>query len=188
MKIMMIALLAAGLAAAPAVHAKSDQADGARQDDPRGQAVSGCNHQANELGVRGKERKDFVDRCVAQGGNDRRAADMRRSCAERATRQGMRGEAREEFMSRCRGYRTDERDEAGFSKRLRECTSAAKQAGRTREQRRQHVEGCMDQPAAPAKALPKDAERRDSDRSVRDEERNRGKRRPDDDGTVKNKD
>ena len=70
MKIMMIALLATGLAAAPAVHAKSDQADGARQDDPRGQAVSGCNHQANELGVRGKERKDFVDRCIAQGGND----------------------------------------------------------------------------------------------------------------------
>ena len=190
MKIMTLTLLAACLAAAPVAGASDRQQGGTAQGEPRGRAVSGCNHQANEAGVKGKERQDFVERCMARGGDQLRARDVNRSCRERAGRQGLKGAAREEFISRCRGYRDDVRDEAGFAGRLRDCTNAAGRAGGTREQRRQRVESCMNQSAQPAPATSqrKDAEKRNPDRSILDEDSNRGKRRPGDDGTVKNKD
>ena len=187
MRIMTIALLAACLAVVPVAHARDGQKAANSEGEPRGQTVSGCNHQANDVGVKGKERQDFVERCIARGGDKWRAGDMNRNCRERAERQGMKGEAREEFVSRCRSYRDDARDEAGFGGRLRECASAAERAGGTREQRRQYVERCMNR-TAPAQTVPKAAEDRRPDRPILDEEDRRGPRQPRDDGTVKHPD
>ncbi len=187
MRIMTIALLTGCLAVAPFAHASDSQRGGKPEGEPRGQAVSGCNHQANDLRVKGKERQIFVERCIARGGDKWRAGDVNRNCRERAERQGMKGEAREEFISRCRGYRDDARDEAGFGGRLRVCASAAERAGGTKEQRRQHVEGCMNR-TAPAQTVPKAAEDRRPDRTILDEEDRRQPRRPRDDGTIKHPD
>lgn len=185
----MIALLAACLAA-PVAGAGGSSKGGKPEGEPRGQTVSGCNHQANDLGVKGKERQDFVERCIARGGNHWRVEDARRRCVERAERQGMRGEARAEFISRCRAYRDDSRGDVFFGGRLRECLGAAERSGGTQEQRRQYMEGCMN-PPAPAtdgKVAPKAAEERRPDRSVLDEDARRGPRKPGDDGTVRHKD
>lgn len=189
MRIIMIALLATCLAA-PVAEAWGSSKDRKSAGEPRGQTVSGCNHQANDLGVKGKERKGFVERCIARGGNDWRAEDARRSCVERAERQGMRGEAREEFISRCRGYRDDARGDTIFGGRLRECMTAAERAGGTQEQRRRYMEGCMNPPApaTDSTAAPKAAEKRRPDRSVLDEEERRGPRKPGDEDIVKHKD
>ena len=182
MRIMTIALWAACLAAAPAAGAEGSQDHSNWQNEPRGQTVSGCNHQANDVGVKGKDRKNFVERCIARGGDKWRAEDMKRSCDERAERQGMKGEAREEFIHRCRGYRDDPRDEAAFGGRLRECAGAAERAGGTREQRRQYVERCMNRTA------PKAGDDRRPDRSDLDDKDRRGPNNRRNDDAVKHKD
>ncbi len=187
MRIMTIALLTACLAVVPFAEASDNQKGGKSQGEPRGQTVSGCNHQANDVGVKGKERKDFVERCIARGGDKWRAEDLNRNCRERAERQGMKGEAREEFIHRCRGYRDDARDEAGFGGRLRECVSAAGRAGGTREQRRQYVDGCMNR-AAPGKTVPKAGDDRHPDRSVLDDKDHREPNKRRDDDVVKHPD
>ena len=187
MRIMTVALLAACLAAAPAAGAKGNQKHGNGQGEPRGQTVSGCNHQANDVGVKGKDRKNFVERCIARGGDKWRADDMKRSCGERAARLGMQGEAREEFIHRCRGYRDDPRDEAGFGGRLRECASAAERAGGTREQRRQYVDGCMNR-AVPGKTAPKADDDRRPNRSDLDDKDRRGPNNRRNDDAVKHED
>ena len=187
MRIMTIALLTACLSVVHFAAASDSQKGGNPEGEARGQTVSGCNHQANDLGVKGKERQDFVERCIARGGDKWRARDMSRNCRERAERQGMKGGAREEFISRCRGYRDDARDEAGFGGRLRECASAAERAGGTKEQRRQYVETCMNR-KAPAQTVPKAAEDRRPDRPILDKEDSRGPRDRRGDDAVKHPD
>lgn len=187
MRIMTIALLTACLAAAPAAGAEGNQKHSNGQSEPRGQTVSGCNHQANDVGVKGKERKNFVERCIARGGDKWRAEDMKRSCSERAERQGMKGEAREEFIHRCRGYRDDPLDEAAFGGRLRECASAAERTRGTREQRRQYVERCMNRTAPEKTKLKAGDDRRPDHSDLDDKDRREPNDRRNDDA-VKHKD
>jgi hypothetical protein len=76
--------------------------------DPSGQVTSGCNHQANDIGLKGQERKSFVERCQARGGDAWGSAESGRNCRERADRTGLKGDAREDFIRRCREYRDDD--------------------------------------------------------------------------------
>jgi hypothetical protein len=104
MKHLSMALLAASLVAAPAL---ADRGWFGAGDEPPGQVVSGCNHQANDLKLKGKERKRFVERCKERGGDRWSSADNDRNCRERAARLDLGDAAREDFMRHCREYRDD---------------------------------------------------------------------------------
>lgn len=73
--------------------------------DSSGQVTSGCNHQANDLGLKGKERKEFVERCQRRGGDKWSSADFGRHCRERAEQRGLRGDDKDRFVRECREYR-----------------------------------------------------------------------------------
>lgn len=105
MRSLPIIVMAACLAASPAL---SDKPQSKGRDEPRGQTVSGCNHQANDLGLKGDKRKRFVERCMQRGGDAWGSGEWGRNCRERAERMGLKGDAREEFIRRCREYRDDE--------------------------------------------------------------------------------
>ena len=70
-----------------------------------GQVTSGCNQQANEIGLKGQDRKDFVERCQRRGGDKWSYADFGRHCRERAEQLGLRGDDKDRFIRRCREYR-----------------------------------------------------------------------------------
>lgn len=131
MKRIAIAVLVACLAASPAL-ADKDKSKG--KDEPRGQTVSGCNHQANDLGLKGDDRHRFVERCVKRGGDHWGSAESSKNCRERADRLGLKGDAREDFIRRCREYRDDDpvatpygkdgkKDEAPFNPRDKDSIS-----------------------------------------------------------------
>ena len=81
--------------------------DGSK-DRPPGQVTSGCNHQANDLGIKGQQRKEFVERCQRRGGDKWSSADYGRHCRERAEQRGLRGDEKDRFIRRCRDYRDDD--------------------------------------------------------------------------------
>ena len=81
--------------------------DKGKKGEPPGQQVSGCNHQANELDIKGQERKTFVDRCIARGGDQYDATASTQRCRERAERMGLKGAARDDFLHSCRQYRDE---------------------------------------------------------------------------------
>jgi hypothetical protein len=87
--------------------ADKDEAKGGG-DEPRGQTVSGCSHQANDLGIKGQDRQRFVERCIARGGDKWGPAESLRDCRDKAERLGLKGEAKDDLIRRCREYRDDE--------------------------------------------------------------------------------
>ena len=96
-KYLVTLLLAATMA--PLVHA-----DDSEKQDNRGQAVSECNHRANERELKGAERQDFVDWCTAR---QRTWSDdswtRYRECYDRATDRGLMDDKRREFIETCIG-------------------------------------------------------------------------------------
>jgi len=80
------------------------------KDGAPGQVTSGCNHQANDLGLKGQDRKEFVERCQRRGGDRWSSGDFGRHCRERAEDLGLRGDDKDRFIRKCREYRDDEKD------------------------------------------------------------------------------
>jgi len=87
-----------------------------------GQIVSDCNHRANERGIKGQERQDWVEWCTSRGYRyttqyGPKYWDSDRSCYARASDKGLTGDRREDFLRSCLGkdddrhvddrYRTD---------------------------------------------------------------------------------
>jgi hypothetical protein len=105
MRSLLIVAMAACLVASPAL---ADKPQSKGKDEPRGQTVSGCNHQANDLELKGDARKRFVERCMRRGGDAWGSGEWGRNCRERAERMGLKGDARDDFIRRCREYRDDE--------------------------------------------------------------------------------
>lgn len=86
----------------PVGRADDDRNRGANDDSNRGQVVSDCNHRANAREVKGQDRQDFVDWCVARGDPFDDAHVSRFSdCNTRATERGLHDEARRDFIDRC---------------------------------------------------------------------------------------
>jgi len=77
------------------------------KDGPPGQVTSGCNHQANDLGLKGQDRKAFVERCQRRGGDKWTTADFGNHCRKRAEDLGLRGDDKDRFIRKCREYRDD---------------------------------------------------------------------------------
>ena len=73
--------------------------------DSPGQVTSGCNHQANDLGLKGKDRSAFVERCQRRGGDKWSPDEFGRHCRERAEQLGLRGDDKDRFVRQCREYR-----------------------------------------------------------------------------------
>ena len=67
-----------------------------------GQTVSECNHRANERNLKGQDRKDFVDWCVARNQSYSDAQGNRYSeCNARANERRLEGDARRDFLEWC---------------------------------------------------------------------------------------
>lgn len=114
MKTLACLLISAALVTGAAQAAKPEgKGQGGKPDQaaaPHGQAVSGCNHQANDLKLKGQERKAFVDRCIAGGGESRNSEESGRHCRRKADDLLLKGDARRDFLDLCRSYRDGERD------------------------------------------------------------------------------
>jgi len=88
-------------------HGEGQGNDQGKKGEPPGQQVSGCNHQANDLDIKGQERKAFVDRCIARGGDQYDAPRSTQRCRERAENMGLKGAARDDFLRSCRQYQDE---------------------------------------------------------------------------------
>ena len=77
-------------------------ADDENKQDNRGQAVSECNHRANEREMKGQDRQDFVDWCTArqQTWSDD-SWNRYRECYDRAIDRGLKDDKRHEFIETC---------------------------------------------------------------------------------------
>lgn len=108
--LLMTLALFAGSAQAAKPEGKGQGGKPAGEAAPRGQTVSGCNHQANDLDLKGQERKAFVDRCIAGGGESRNSEESGRHCRRKADDLMLKGDVRRDFLELCRSYRDGERD------------------------------------------------------------------------------
>ena len=75
--------------------------------NPPGQITSGCNHQANDIGLKGQQRKEFVERCQRRGGDKWNFEESGHHCRARAEELGLRGDDKDRYIRRCREYRDD---------------------------------------------------------------------------------
>jgi len=76
-----------------------------------GQAVSECNHRANERNLKGSERKDFVEWCESRGARykyDDKRYDGEKNCYQKANSKGLTGSKRENFLDKCLGKDGDD--------------------------------------------------------------------------------
>ena len=123
MKSLMIVVLAAGLACTaaladpppgkgkdkgndrPVAEQSNYNPDRSGKGEPSGQVTSGCNHQANDLGLKGQDRNEFVERCQRRGGDKWSSSDFGRQCRERAEQLGLHGDDKDRFVRQCREYR-----------------------------------------------------------------------------------
>ena len=88
-------------------------------DKNRGQVVSDCNQRANARNLKGHDRKDFVDWCVARSDRFDDAQGNRYSdCNARANQRGLGNEERREFIDSCVGH--DDRTSDDFWGRYRD--------------------------------------------------------------------
>lgn len=108
--LLMTATLLAGAAQAAKPEGKGQGGKPASAGEPRGQTVSGCNHQANGLDLKGQDRKSFVDRCIAAGSDARSPEESGRHCRRKADDMLLKGDVRRDFLDLCRSYRDGERD------------------------------------------------------------------------------
>jgi hypothetical protein len=108
--LLMTAALLVGAAEAAKPEGKGQGGKPASAGAPHGQTVSGCNHQANELDLKGQERKAFVDRCIAAGGDARSPEESGRHCRRKADDLSLKGDLRRDFLDLCRSYRDGDRD------------------------------------------------------------------------------
>jgi hypothetical protein len=72
--------------------------------DNQGQAVSECNHRANERHLKDQERHDFVEWCTDRSqrhGFDDRRWDGDRNCYQKADKKGLSGDDRKKFVRKC---------------------------------------------------------------------------------------
>ncbi len=85
---------------------KLHEFDGYREDQLKnhGQAVSACNHRANQRNMKGQARREWVEWCVDRGErhkyDDRRYADDR-SCYRKANERNLSGDFRRVFILDC---------------------------------------------------------------------------------------
>lgn len=71
-----------------------------------GQVVSECNHRANDRGLKGHERKDFVEWCESRGPRykyDYGRYGNERDCYQKANNKGLTGSKRDNFLDKCFG-------------------------------------------------------------------------------------
>lgn len=108
--LLMTATLLGGAAQAAKPEGKGQGGKPENASAPHGQTVSGCNHQANDLALKGKDRKAFVDRCIAGGGDARSPDESGRHCRRKADDLILKGDVRRDFLDLCRSYRDGERD------------------------------------------------------------------------------
>ena len=93
---LLVGMAEAGQGAANA-HAQG-QAQGLGND---GQVTSDCNHQANSRGLKGQERKQFVEWCQDRGATymyDDNRWHSERSCYQKADEKGLSGDKRRKFL------------------------------------------------------------------------------------------
>src|SRR5262245_34545731 len=88
-------------------------------DKNRGQAVSDCNQRASARNLKGQDRKDFVDWCVARSDPfDDSQGNRYSDCNARANQRGLRNEERRDFIDWCVGR--DERTSDDYWDRYRD--------------------------------------------------------------------
>ena len=69
-----------------------------------GQVVSECNHRANDRGLKGDDRKDFVEWCTSRGsryGFDDERYGHERDCYRKADKKDLSGDKRQKFLGKC---------------------------------------------------------------------------------------
>jgi hypothetical protein len=77
-------------------------ASGADDDKNRGQVVSDCNQRASARNIKGQDRKDFLDWCVARSDPfDDSQGNRYSDCNSRANQRGLRNEERRNFIDWC---------------------------------------------------------------------------------------
>lgn len=96
----------AGAHDAGAKGASGDKGKESAHDDAdnHGQAVSECNHRANDKKLKGKERQEYLEWCTDHGERakyDDRRYDQDRSCYRRADEKGLGGDFRRVYIKEC---------------------------------------------------------------------------------------
>jgi hypothetical protein len=92
-----------------AISAPVSYADDSGQPD-RGQPVSDCNHRALERGLKGPDRRDFVDGCVSRlSATDDDRRDRYRECHARAADRGLHDASRRQYIEDCVADRVERR-------------------------------------------------------------------------------
>ncbi len=86
-------------------------------DAHHGQAVSECNHRANERKIKGKDRQEFLEWCTEHGAryqyDDRYFYSEDRACYRKADEKGLSGDKRRHFINECIRKKELKRGEAG---------------------------------------------------------------------------
>lgn len=84
--------------------------------DNRGQAVSECNHRANQRDLTGKNRQEYLEWCMDHGAHykyDERYYNEDRSCYRKADEKGLIGDKRRQFINDCVRRHQEKRGETG---------------------------------------------------------------------------